>query len=307
MAKNTTVDLSKYITKKEGSSFVGWYTDKELTKKAETVKMTGNITVYAKWVENDNSDDKKDAESSKPSYLNTEDHISYIIGYEDGTVRPNSEISRGEVATVFYRLLRDEMRKTNWSQDNSYTDMTSNIWSNSAVSTLSKMGIISGYPDGTFRPDESITRAEFAKVAVNFFEYKVNGYKGVFPDVPEDEWYSGYVEKASDLRLIQGYKDGTFHPDTAITRAEACALVNRMLSRYPDKNNMKIEGLIIWPDCQSDNWFYEDVMEATNSHEYVWTDAKKTTERWTKKLSQRDWLAMENELFRKTDGGNEKR
>ena len=307
VAKNTTVDLSKYITKKEGSSFVGWYTDKELTKKAETVKMTGNTTVYAKWVENNHSDDKKDAGSSKPSYLNTEDHISYIIGYEDGTVRPNSEISRGEVATVFYRLLRDEMRKTNWSRDNSYTDMTLDMWSDSAVSTLSKMGIISGYPDGTFRPDESITRAEFAKVAVNFFEYKVNDYKGVFPDVAEDEWYSGYVEKASDLRLIQGYKDGTFHPDTAITRAEACALVNRMLSRYPDKNNMKIEGLIIWPDCQSDNWFYEDVMEATNSHEYVWTDAKKTTERWTKKLSQRDWLAMENELFGKTDGGNAKK
>ena len=244
---------------------------------------------------------------NEPAALNTDDHFSYIIGYEDGLVRPNSEISRGEVATIFYRLLRDEIRKTNWSQDNSYTDMTSDIWSNSAVSTLNKMGIISGYPDGTFRPDESITRAEFAKVAVNFFEYKVNGYKGVFPDVPEDEWYSNYVETASNLRLIQGYKDGTFHPDTAITRAEACALVNRMLSRYPDKSNIKIDGLIVWPDCQSDNWFYEDIMEATNSHEYVLTDAKNSTERWTKKLSQRDWLAMENELFRKTDGGNAKK
>ena len=107
--------------------------------------------------------------------------------------------------------------------------------------------------------------------------------------------------------MIQGYKDGTFHPDTAITRAEACALVNRMLSRYPDKSNIKIDGLIVWPDCQSDNWFYEDIMEATNSHEYVLDDAKNSTERWTKKLSQRDWLAMENELFRKTDGDNAKK
>ena len=225
-------------------------------------------------------------------WLNMEDHYSYIVGYPDGTVQPNGKITRAEVATIFFRLLSDDTREAFWSTTNDYSDVTADKWYNNAVSTLSRLGVISGYPDGTFRPDASITRAEFAKIAVSFCKYGSTTYSGCFSDVKASDWFSTCVETAKTSNLIAGYPDGTFRPNNAITRAEACTIVNRTLGRKPAKNHMNISGRINWPDCVDTDWFYADIMEATNSHDYQMVGL---VEDWNRKLPQRDWAALETE------------
>ena len=225
-------------------------------------------------------------------WLNMEDHYSYIVGYPDGTVQPNGKITRAEVATIFFRLLSDDTREAFWSSTNDYSDVTADKWYNNAVSTLSRLGVISGYPDGTFRPDASITRAEFAKIAVSFCKYGSTTYSGCFSDVKASDWFSACVETARNSNLIAGYPDGTFRPNNAITRAEACTIVNRTLGRKPAKNHMAISGRINWPDCLDTEWFYADMMEATNSHDYQMVGL---VEDWNRKLPQRDWAALETE------------
>ena len=225
-------------------------------------------------------------------WLNMEDHYSYIIGYPDGTVQPNGKITRAEVATIFFRLLSDDTREAFWSSTNDYSDVPADKWYNNAVSTLSRLGVISGYPDGTFRPDASITRAEFAKIAVSFCKYGSTTYSGCFSDVKASDWFSTCVETARNSNLIAGYPDGTFRPNNAITRAEACTIVNRTLGRKPAKNHMAISGRINWPDCLDTEWFYADMMEATNSHDYQMVGL---VEDWNRKLPQRDWAALETE------------
>lgn len=227
--------------------------------------------------------------------LNTEEHYSYIIGYKDGLLRPYGEISRGEVAAIFFRMLTDKTRNEYWSQTNSFTDVAAEKWCNNAISTLFSIGIIDGYGDGAFRPDGPITRAAFTKMAVNFFDYHVKDYDGRFTDVEGDAWYAGYIQAAAELKLIEGFDDGTFRPDDYITRAQACAIINRTLGRVPDADRMSIRPLVTWPDCDEDAWYYADMMEATNSHDYQWiTVGGEKTEKWTKKLPQRDWAALEH-------------
>lgn len=227
--------------------------------------------------------------------LNTEEHYSYIIGYKDGLLRPYGEISRGEVAAIFFRMLTDKTRNEYWSQTNSFTDVAAEKWCNNAISTLFSMGIIDGYGDGAFRPDGPITRAAFTKMAVNFFDYHVKDYDGRFTDVEGDAWYAGYIQAAAELKLIEGFDDGTFRPDDCITRAQACAIINRTLGRVPDADRMSIRPLVTWPDCDEDAWYYADMMEATNSHDYQWiTVGGEKTEKWTEKLPQRDWAALEH-------------
>ena len=227
--------------------------------------------------------------------LNTEEHYSYIIGYKDGLLRPYGEISRGEVAAIFFRMLTDKTRNEYWSQTNSFTDVAAEKWCNNAISTLFSMGIIDGYGDGAFRPDGPITRAAFTKMAVNFFDYHVKDYDGRFTDVEGDAWYAGYIQAAAELKLIEGFDDGTFRPDDYITRAQACAIINRTLGRVPDADRMSIRPLVTWPDCDEDAWYYADMMEATNSHDYQWiTVGGGKTEKWTEKLPQRDWAALEH-------------
>ena len=263
-----------------------------LTTKNRTLTIGEGPNVLTLRYDRTTSDD--DGYDDDDGYLNTEDHFSYIIGYTDGTLRPYGNISRGEVATIFFRLLTDNAREKFWSQTNSYTDVAPEKWCNNAISTLSNMGIIDGYLDGTFRPDGSITRAEFSKMAVNFFDYTVKEYQGYFPDVPEDAWYARYVEAAREMKLIEGYIDGSFQPNKAITRAEACTIVNRTLGRLPDKDQMDVKGIITWPDCSRSDWYYEAMMEATNSHDYSWIYRKNVkSESWSKKLDQRDWAALE--------------
>ena len=236
--------------------------------------------------------------SSRPSRptLNTKDHYSYIIGYSDGYLRPYGSITRGEVATIFFRLLTDDSREEYWSQVNDYSDCDSDLWCNNAISTLTNMGIIDGFSDGTFRPYAKITRAQFAKIAVGFFETTREDYQGYFTDVDIDAWYTEYVEAAARVGLIEGFGDGTFRPNTNITRAQACVIVNRALGRAPDEDRLLDEDeMITWPDNNPDDWFYADMQEATNSHDYTWTTVSgDKVENWTDKLPQRNWAALEH-------------
>ena len=221
---------------------------------------------------------------------NTDDHYSYLIGYADGTVRPNGKITRAEVATIFFRLLDDDTRAKYWSSENNFSDVSADKWYNNAVSTLSRMGVIGGYADGTFRPDAPISRAEFAKIAVSFTQNNGSAVYNYFTDVKTTDWFAPYVTAAKDAGLIEGYSDGSFKPESKITRAEACAIVNRTLGRKPSKAHMKISDRIDWPDVQTTDWFYEAIMEATNSHTY---QMGKRVETWNDKRPQRDWATLE--------------
>ena len=223
-------------------------------------------------------------------WLNTNDHYSYLIGYSDGTVRPNGKITRAEVATIFFRLLDDDTRAKYWSSKNDFSDVSADKWYNNAVSTLCNMGVIGGYADGTFRPDAPISRAEFAKIAVSFTQNNGSAVYNYFTDVKTTDWFAPYVTAAKDAGLIEGYSEGSFKPESKITRAEACAIVNRTLGRKPSKAHMKISDRIDWPDVQTTDWFYEAIMEATNSHTCTMGDRVET---WTGKLPQRDWATLE--------------
>ncbi len=229
--------------------------------------------------------------------LNTEDHFAYMGGYPDGTIRPNGKITRAEVAAIFYRLLTEESRAIYWSQDSDFTDVAAEDWYNTAVSTLSGMEVLGGYLDGSFKPNASITRAEFAKIAVSFFDYEDIVYDGSFSDVSEDQWYAQYVAAAVELGLVKGYADGTFRPNESISRAEAAAIVNRVLGRKPHVDHLLPEAeMKTWADnADKAAWYYADIQEATNSHDYDMPEEQtaETVEQWTAKLPEQDWPAVE--------------
>lgn len=227
--------------------------------------------------------------------LNETDHYAYIIGGKDGLAHPQDQITRGEVATIYFRMLTDESRNELWSQSNPYTDVQPDTWCNAAVSTMTRAGVIEGFSDGTFRPYAPITRAQFAAIAVRFFEVVYSG-DDKFSDI-EDHWARDYINKAAEAAIINGYSDGTFRPNQNITRAQAMAIFNRVLGRAPDKDHM-LPGMTTWPDNMDKNaWYYADVQEATNSHDYeIQTDSEGNAyEVWTSILPVRDWAAFENE------------
>ena len=223
--------------------------------------------------------------------LNTEDHYAYIVGYEDGSVQPEGDITRAEVATIFFRLLTDESRNEFWSQTNDYTDVPADAWYNNAVSTLTNAGIIDGYEDGTFKPDGNITRAEFATIAVRFFEATYDG-EDLFSDIA-GHWAQDYINEAANTGIVDGYPDGTFQPQQLITRAEAMTMVNRTIDRHPDADHL-LDDMIVWPDNPETAWYYEQVQEATNSHEYTMNtdDEQNPYEIWTELLPNRDWSEL---------------
>ncbi len=230
-------------------------------------------------------------EPDMPEDLNTVDHFSYIVGYEDGTVMPQKQITRAEVATIFYRLLKEDVRDENTTNVSDFSDVSSSDWYGTTVATLADMGIVKGYEDGTFRPNAPITRAEFAAIATRFFDETGATYEpGTFTDVTGSEWFAGAIMDAVNLGLIGGYEDGTVRPNNNITRAEACAIVNRTLGRVPDADHLLPEDVMkTWPDNPESAWFYADMQEATNGHEYEWiTEDDNKVENWTD-LLDKDW------------------
>lgn len=228
-----------------------------------------------------------------PPNLDRENHFAYIIGRGFNCVQPEEEITRAEVATIFFRMLTDESRAEFWHKDNPYSDVASDNWYNNAVSTLTNSGVLDGYADGTFRPDRAITRAEFAKMAVSFYNERGEYEVDAFPDIAE-HWARDYINCAAELGIIQGYEDGTFRPDQPITRAEAMQIMNNVLGRYPDKDHL-LDGMIMWEDNMNpDAWYYAAVQAATNSHDYEY-DEQAGYDIWTELLPVRDWAALEKE------------
>ena len=227
-----------------------------------------------------------------PTGLNGDDHFAYIVGYPDGNVKPGGNITRAEVATIFFRLLTEDVRTANSTQSNSLSDVSRGQWFNHAISTLSSMGIVKGNPDGTFDPDAPITRAEFAAIAARFDDKNTNTTSN-FSDIAS-HWAKDEIGVAANKGWINGYPDSTFRPDQYITRAEAMTLVNRVLNRLPEKSEDLLDDMIKWPDnADASVWYYLAVQEATNSHDYSDKSDADKYEKWTKIRDARDWTLLE--------------
>ena len=223
--------------------------------------------------------------------LNTTDHFAYIVGYGNGEVRPQNNITRAEVATIFFRLLTDDVRDENLTKTNRYSDVAATSWYNTAVSTLSSMGIITGYPDGTFRPNAAITRAEFAAIAARF-DNDGDKTAAKFSDIA-NHWARDEISIAYNNGWINGYPDGTFGPQRDITRAETMTLVNRVLNRQPETADDLLPDMVTWTDNADKNaWYYLAVQEATNSHYYEFK-TNSQYEKWTELRETRDWSQLE--------------
>ncbi len=223
--------------------------------------------------------------------LNDVDHFAYIIGYDEDHVRPLNNITRAEVATIFFRLMTDEYRNANWSTSNDFSDVQAGSWYNNAISTCANAGALNGYADGSFKPNASITRAEFAAIAARFLsdEYTDDG-TGDFSDTA-NHWAAKEIRLAAKAGWVRG--DGNkFRPNDPITRAEVMTIVNRMLDRVPDADHM-LETMKKWVDNPEDAWYYEAVQEATNEHAYERDADLGVIETWTEILEVRDWKALE--------------
>lgn len=288
---------------KSGARFDGWYSaDGALLSKELTfvpTKKDGAVwqgtTYYAHFSAKRSPstpstpakpDETKPTLAPIPEMLNGEDHYAYLLGYEDGTVRPNGSISRAEVATVLFRLLKDDVRMQNLTKDNAYSDVSDTAWYAAAVSTLSKMGVISGYPDGTFRPNAPITRAEFAAMIARFDE-TAKSADTPFTDI-SGHWAENAIGKAYGNGWVEGSSKTVFCPESNLTRAETATLLNRVLHRLPEKESDLLANQIVWPDNPETFWGYLAIQEATNSHEYE-RKADGVHETQTAKRENRDW------------------
>ena len=272
-SSGTKVTLDKTPTR-ESYTFTGWYADKALTQKITSVTMNSDKTVYAGW-----------EATGVPDKLNGDDHFAYVVGYSDGTVRPSANISRAETATIFFRLLKSDIRDGNLTADNEFSDVSDGQWHNKAISTMAKLGIVKGRRADRFDPDASITRAEFAAICARFNTRPVEN-SGSFSDI-SGHWAENEIERAAAFGWISGYPDGTFHPDARITRAEAMTMINRVLCRMPQSESDLLDSMVTWPDNKPSDWHYLAVQEATNSHDF--DRQGEVGESWTKLTSVPDW------------------
>ena len=311
-AKQTLVNGSKYTVaevpasvsgSKDGVNgtftFVGWK-DKDGKVLTGEQQLTADITLHGVWTFTKKSSGSGGGgrkptvtiPDDVPTGLNGDDHYAYIVGYPNGNVEPNGNITRAEVATIFFRLLTEEVRTANSTQSNSLSDVTRGQWFNHAVSTLSSMGIVKGHNDGTFAPNAPITRAEFAAIAARFDD-KNTDTSSKFMDIAS-HWAKNEIGIAANKGWINGYPDDTFRPNQYITRAEAMTLVNRVLNRLPENSSDLLDSMIKWPDnSDASAWYYLAVQEATNSHAYSDKSKDDKYEKWTTIRDARDWTELE--------------
>lgn len=263
-AEGSRIDLSQ-TTEREGYIFTGWYLDKECTQSVNHVILNRDMTVYAGW----RKDIADPANTGVSDRLNTDEHIRYLLGYPDGAFGADNNMTRAEVAQMFYGLLLDR----NIPIAAHFDDVAGAAWYANAVETLASIGVIKGVGDGKFAPERSITRAEFTAIAMRFAELDTSG-KNIFSDVPENAWYYDAVIGSIKYGWIGGYPDGTFRPDNTITRAEVTAIVNRMLGRSGDESYIldHADSLTQFNDLTERHWAYCDIMEAANEHEYAKTN-----------------------------------
>ena len=270
-----------HIPTRPGYRFTGWYNTNTLRTRIdedEILRVTSYRTVFAGW-----------EETSVPSMLNGDDHYAYIQGYSDGTVRPNANITRAQVATIFFRLLDEDVRDDNLTTYNTFPDVDEDYWANTAISTMASLGVINGRNSGLFDPDAYITRAEFAAICARFDDSGVDGIT-TFTDTV-GHWAEDEISRAAALGWIQGYSDGTFRPNQYITRAQAVTMINRVLCRLPEDTDDLLSGMNTWTDCHEDDWFYLAIQEATNSHDFVAKD--RVYESWTDLNRAPDWSRYE--------------
>ncbi len=285
-SSGTTVQLDA-VPEKDGYIFDGWHSDSELKEDVTQVKMTKNITVYAAWIlDNGNAGNGHET----PKDLNGDDHFAYIQGYPDGTVGPDRSITRAEVATIFFRLLDEDVRKQYLTSENHFVDVTKYDWHNTAISTLTAMDILNGRDDNFFDPNAPITRAEFAVICARFDDssyQKTKDFSDIFGHWAEEE-----IAESAAHGWFRGYDDGTFRPDADITRAEAVTMINRVLNRIPETAEDLLADMVIWPDnSDPDIWYYLNIQEATNSHDYVMKNH--IYETWTAINENPDWSQYE--------------
>nr|WP_243414501.1 S-layer homology domain-containing protein [Oscillibacter valericigenes] len=274
-------EYGDHIPTRPGYRFTGWYNTNTLRTRIdedEILHVTSYRTVFAGW-----------EETSVPSMLNGDDHYAYIQGYSDGTVRPNANITRAQVATIFFRLLDEDVRDDNLTTYNTFPDVDEDYWANTAISTMASLGVINGRNSGLFDPDAYITRAEFAAICARFDDSGVDGIT-TFTDTV-GHWAEDEISRAAALGWIQGYSDGTFRPNQYITRAQAVTMINRVLCRLPEDTDDLLSGMNTWTDCHEDDWFYLAIQEATNSHDFVAKD--RVYESWTDLNRAPDWSRYE--------------
>ena len=261
---------------REGYLFTGWFADSGLqTPISEDVQVNRRlVTIYAGW-----------EKSIVPAMLNGDDHYAYVQGYSDGTVRPNDNITRAEVATIFFRLLKDEIREENLSDVNTFEDVTDGMWCNKAISTMAVLGVVKGRTAEYFDPDAPITRGEFAAICSRFDKSDIVAREN-FTDI-EGYWAKEEIERAAILGWVRGYTDGSFRPRNYITRAEAMTMINRVLHRVPESPEDLLPDMVTWPDNKLTDWYYLAVQEATNSH----IPERKVNgyESWFALTDNRDW------------------
>jgi hypothetical protein len=228
------------------------------------------------------------------------EHTAYVNGYSDGTVRPQRNITRAEVVTIFYRVLLDDVRADYWAESNPFSDVSADDWFNYAVSVMSEMKIVNGYSDGTFKPNGNITRAELAVISARFIRLlklsPTNEPK--FSDVA-GHWAETDIMLAASVGWLRGDASGAFRPDDQITRAELMALVNRILNRGVESEQDLLADMVRWPDNSDPAiWYYFDVQEATNSHDFYRKSGDYVLnlpfeyEHWTKIIANRDWAKL---------------
>ena len=278
----------------------------DVTPNTEENGISGNVTytyIFGKKHHSSSDDDSKDKDKNKdkdnnkdnntgettptkvPALLNGSNHFAYVVGYKDGNVRPQGNITRAETAAIFFRLLKEEVRSENLSKHNDFADVTEDSWYNTAVSTMAGMNILKGRTANSFVPQAPITRAEFAAICARFDSGRAEENSG-FTDI-SGHWAEKEIERAATLGWVSGYTDGSFHPDAPITRAEAMTLINRVLCRMPETKADLLDSMTKWPDNQPGAWYYLAVQEATNSHTYEQKDSKYET--WTALTAEPDW------------------
>jgi hypothetical protein len=202
-----------------------------------------------------------------PSCFNDEEHFAYIFGLPDGCIHPEAEITRGEIAAIIYRLLWDDIREKYETTEHPYGDMSTDAWYANEVACLTAIGFLKGYPDGNFCGTAPMTRAELAALLSRISEKEISEKgKTRFTDI-KDHWAAEEIMTIEDLNWVYGYPDGTFRPDQNVTRAEAIAMINRVLHRQPEKHSDLLPDMKTWPDnANKEAWYYMDIQEATNGH-----------------------------------------
>ena len=268
----------------------------ELTAPEGYVVNSDEVSIEKSDLTTSRSKAEKDAEtvrnyrSSTPDLLNGDDHFAYVVGYQDGCVHPNALITRAETATIFFRLLKDDVRDDNLRTSNTFADVPNDHWANTTISTMAGLGIVQGRSSTAFDPNASITRAEFAAICARFDTGKSSGTQ-TFSDI-KGHWAQSYIERAAELGWIKGFEDGTFRPNDCITRAQAMTMINRVLNRIPEDASDLLPDMNVWPDCNPGDWFYLAVQEATNSHNCKHKAGNYET--WISMKQDPDWTRYEN-------------